>query len=418
MTLRIPSLISGLALVGLAGCITARWTGSIGAGLLAAVLVALDRNCIFYSQEARPYAALQLVAWCHAAIVWELADRATLRLRAVFVLGAVLQFYLHYTSALFLLGELVFLFDRILDRQPAAGYRGRLLAWDLAGIGLAALPAVPHLREIAARRQQWEQLIQQPLSIQDFWHTFRLEAYLLPWLALLAAWYLLRARREAESQGEQPALRKPLLFVATLLVVPGIVGWVATRRQWAALFLTRYLVSSLVAAPLAAAMGCRTLPSRWMRALAASLTLAATIWSFGIWRQWQLDGRIVGDRRQDWRSAVALVNQQAAPNSVCYVRSGFLEEAGLRQPHSQLLDDYCLAPVNSLYRLRVRAIPITSPREPARQQPEAPERWLLINGSPATRQRFLEQLGAFHVQQEFGELLVARAKDEQEEKED
>jgi uncharacterized membrane protein len=190
LTLRLPSMMAGLALVGVAGFATFHWSGSPAAGLLAASLVAVDRNCIFYSQEARPYAILQLVAASHLLVVWQLAHRVTVTSRALFVLGAIVQFYLHYTSALFLTAEIVFLLDALLSRNRPESYSWRGLGLDLALIVAAALPAGWHLAEIGSRRSLWELFVKSP-NLYDFLHTLRLDVYFLPCVGVFALSLLL-----------------------------------------------------------------------------------------------------------------------------------------------------------------------------------------------------------------------------------
>ncbi len=421
VSLRLSSLIAGLVLIGVTGAATARWTGSVAAGLFAATLVALDRNCIFYSQEARPYAFLQVVAWCHAMVVWELARQVTVTRRMLFVMGAVLQFYLHYTSALFLAAEIVFLLDAMLRRDSRECYRWRQLALDLTLVAAAALPTVRHLAEVGSRRELWEQFVKQP-NIYDFWHSLRLEVYLFPPVAMLVAWILLKRGWKSEPDAANSTLRRSMSLISCLLFVPAVLAWIATRRHLAALFLGRYLVSSLVAAPIGAAVLGRLFPSARMRFAVAGITIVASLWTAGMWQQWRRDNRLIGDRNQDWRGAVEFVNHHALPSdSVGYVRSGFVEADGLRSPHPPLLEEYCLAPVNSLYRLQIKAIPLPSAREieidPDWLRSDAPVvRWFLINGSSQTRQQFMADVerqsrdlglpNPFAQFQTFGDILV------------
>lgn len=423
-SVRAVSLIAGLLLVGLVGFATARWTGSVAAALFAATLVAIDRNCIFYSQEARTYALLQLIAWSHAFVLWELTQKSTTLLRVLFVIGAVLQFYLHYTSVVFLLAELVFLLDRMLDRTSRSDYRPAQLAWDAAAVSAAVMPAAGHLWEIHARRKQWELFVKQFPTVEDFWQLLRLDVYLLPTIIVLVGWYLLRLRAVPGTSSPQISVRRTLSLSLSLLFVPAVLAWLTTRRQLAALFMTRYLVSSLVAAPISAALLGRAIASPGLRASAAGITLVASVWYSGMWQQWQRDGRILGDRRQDWRAAVEFVNRQCdEPSSVCYLRSGFVEAEQLRSPHPRLLEEYCLAPVNNIYKLETRAIPVASIRDiqidPRWVQAETkPETWFLILGRAETWNQFIADverqvrpLGlstAFDERATFGDVLACR----------
>ena len=49
-----------------------RWTANPTAALFAAMLAAVDRNFIFYSQEARVYVFIQLVGFLNVALFVEI----------------------------------------------------------------------------------------------------------------------------------------------------------------------------------------------------------------------------------------------------------------------------------------------------------------------------------------------------------
>jgi len=59
-------------------------------------------------------------------------------------------------------------------------------------------------------------------------------------------------------------------------------------------------------------------------------------------------------RGENWRAAVDWLNSRL-PNTPypVLVASGYIEADELRQPHAELLEDYCRSPVLSLYPLDV-----------------------------------------------------------------
>src|SRR5207237_1835887 len=70
---RLPSLLAGIGLIPVMYFAAARLLGSRLAGLTAAAIVALDGALFgWYSQEARPYALVQLLAVVHVWIFFEL----------------------------------------------------------------------------------------------------------------------------------------------------------------------------------------------------------------------------------------------------------------------------------------------------------------------------------------------------------
>ena len=131
--------------------------------------------------------------WCncsallHVVIFGGLVHRPQLVLRVTWIATGVLLFYLHYTAALLFVAEIVYYaLVWILARFPLAGasglssstrwrfgfpfaakassgrsfgYRWTQLVTDVILLGLGLLPAVPHLREIAQRRQDWSSFV-------------------------------------------------------------------------------------------------------------------------------------------------------------------------------------------------------------------------------------------------------------------
>lgn len=427
ITLRFPSFLAGLALVPLVGRLAWRWTSDAAAGWFAATLVAIDRHLIFYSQEARPYAWLQLLAWCHAAVVWKLKHQPTLRLRLAFVAGAVLMFHLHYTAALFCLGEAVFLlWVAAVGWRTAAPYRWRHLFTDWLIIALGWAPAISHLLMLAPNRQAWKSFVPRlSLSgaVPELNQIFHLNVYLLLPLAAVvgaALWHHYRTKLD---------WRKPdgtsVLLVTLLLLIPAGIAWIVTLTDQAPLFFRRYLTPSLLAPIATAALCMSSLPSSWLRGAIAALTIGLSVFTSGMVQQYSRDGRLFGARLQDWRGAVQFVNQYADPSlDVALVRGGYLEADKLRQRHTKLLEEYCLAPVNSLYRLQIQAISLpttnASRLDAIQQEPLLRNRriWFIFNGDVKSHQSFMANveehfrsqgaIASSDFVQTFGEVLVFR----------
>ena len=82
------------------------------------------------------------------------------------------------------------------------------------------------------------------------------------------------------------------------------------------------------------------------------LVTVAIVWDGDLLSQYQEDGRVLGDRCQDWRSAVAAIHaaQEGRPLPVL-VRSGLIEADQLRKAPSESLREYCLLPVSGIYRI-------------------------------------------------------------------
>ena len=74
------------------------------------------------------------------------------------------------------------------------------------------------------------------------------------------------------------------------------------------------------------------------------------VWQGGYYHQVLRDGRVLGDRVQDWRAAAVLVARRACGTpALVFVRSGLIEADGLGIRDDPLLREYCLLPVRGIY---------------------------------------------------------------------
>jgi mannosyltransferase len=209
------------------------------------------------------------------------------------------------------------------------------------------------------------------------------------------------------------------------LLVPLALTWLTTATDLARLFFHRYLIASAPAAAILAAATAALAPSRWGRAVVATAMAAAAGWS--LLARLPDDGRIIRARGEDWRTAVAWLNEQLAehPDPVL-LRSGFIESRGLRQPHAPLLEDYCLLPLTSLYVVRAERadlVPLPS-QEPWRIDDALAERlndrggaWLVVrtgrrSGADIAAEQLARRLERRGGRQEGGRSTVDRGREE------
>jgi mannosyltransferase len=411
--LRLPSAVAGVALVGLAGWLAASWTGSRASGWLAAALVAVDRTSLFYAQEARPYAWVQLVALLHLAVFVSMLTRPRLGWRAVWVITGLGVYYLHFTAALLLVAEAVAYL--ILWAIPAwrPAYRFRQFAADLALIALGVLPSVSQVSQIAARRDAWSVFIRREVPVWKILSLYPLWIYLLlPAGIGLTGWATRFAvrwrsfRQVCRSAGECFRAIDPRLLVVLVcwLFVPLILAWILTVGDVARLFFPRYLVGTMVATALMAGVLLRCCSGWLSRLIVFGTLVSALVWHGNLVPQMLADGRVIGDRRQDWRGAVALLQRRdAGEDSPVFVRSGLIEADRLRAESSPRLHQYCLLPVRGIYRLDVppenlHPLPCRWSGELSEPElvriAEAGQVWFLLAGSPrsiAVRHRQLTQ---------------------------
>jgi mannosyltransferase len=374
-TMRLPSLVTGsllpLALFGLAW----RWTQSSVVGLTAAAIVAVDHTGIFYATEARPYALVQLLAVVHFAITAELVERPSAWLRLAWIGLAALLFHLHYTAALLIPAELACWCVVRIGWPAATKYRLTMLLVDATAAAALCIPALANLQAIFARRENWAAFV----TPQPLWKL----AEWFPWSfsAPFAIAAIVAGSRH----------RRVLCLVLAWLLVPATIAWLATASDFARLFFTRYLVAIGPAAIVLAAICADLAPWRWSKMLIGALLVIAAVWNSGIVEQLRYDGRVIGDRNEDWRGAVNWLNEQLPQQPYpVLVASGLIEADALRGAHHELLEDYCVFPVTSLYPIaaeRADLIPLpfhdSMRLEPAVRQfvIQRGGAWLVVRGS-------------------------------------
>jgi mannosyltransferase len=403
-SLRLPSLLAGVALVPALYVALVRMKCSPAAGLLAAALAATDPVFVAFAREARAYALVQLVAVVHVLVFLDLLKQPTRAGRVAYVLLGAVLFYLHYTAALVLAAEaaLYFAWKPVLRQSP--GYEPRAWGRDAAVLALACFPAMGQLAGIAERRHAWNMFIDVASPV-ELVTVFPLGV----WIGVpLIAWALdARLRHAAVARGVPPPATALLAGIAWI-AVPLVAAWIATATDVGRLFFARYLLAAAAGGMVTGAVvfdHCRTALMRTACAAAlAAWCLAALAPQFG-----RHVNPLPGEARtplsgEDWRGAVAYLDRAYAerPRPV-FVRSGFIEADALRDAHPPGLHDFCLLPVRSLYPLKVpeeNLIPLPTTNTgrlapaDARRLAEAGGAWLVLRGDPPIAEVVVDQLKA------------------------
>lgn len=352
ITLRLPSLLAGIALPGTVWLLVRRlWpregddpakqNGNVQrdwSALLAALLVAIDHASIFYSTEARPYAVVQLLSVAVLIASLNLVRQPSAAAPLWFIWACAAIFYFQYTSVLFLAAVMGALLIWAVFR-PSQEYNWQSWFVDLGGTSAICAPALAQFCDIAARRENWGSFIGQP-QFADLVASY-------PWLAVpvcllpLCFW-----------KGARP-LPRGLPLVYTAATLPVLLAWSLSHWQVAMLFHPRYVVSALPAMWIAVAIATQ-LPSRRPVRIGAMVVVAALAlgWS-GIAENIVRRGCVLVDRQEDWRSAIAAVKDEQLqhPGWKILVHSGLIETDVLRQSHDDKQRDYGLLPMKALYPL-------------------------------------------------------------------
>ena len=351
LSLRLPSLLAGAALIPLTCCAVLHWTTNRWAAVLSTFLVAVDPQFVWMSQEARVYALVQLIGLVQILLFWILLTRTTRFAHAGWIAATVILFYLHYTTLLIVPAQLVAYGILYAFRPSALTYRPFQLARDIALVVLCCLPAVAHLCEIAARRENWELFVERQ-GVQAVLTMFSFPLYVLLPACVFGAYLL--ARNILKRHSNPPQLNWRMFVLAFCwFLVPVVCAWLATYSKQLYLFFPRYLIISALAPIVTTGLlyaGCTATAGRVTLAVAVAVTALAISGPVG---QLSQHGTLLHHETEDWRAAVAWLNREDGHQWVpVFVRSGLIEADALTHDTSAELREFCLLPITSLYQTK------------------------------------------------------------------
>jgi hypothetical protein len=306
---RALSVVLGVAAVAVMAGVGARLWGA-DSGLAAALLLACSPYHVYYSQEARSYALLVLVALASWGRL--LAARGSGRTDAGYVAATALLLYTHaYALFLLLAQDLYVLATRHRDPPEArrAWWRGQALLAVLYAPWAFVLT-----RQISSvQREYW---IERPRPVSLLF-AFVQYAGSLPVAAamavLVAAAIAEAVRGRSAAGGGTEVPPRPVLLAGLWLGLPHVVPYLLS--QWITPFyLTRAAIGSLPALPLLAVA-----PLRRARPILAgtAVGILALLSLHALER-----GRAAGAREQ-WREAAAYLGRAAGPGDLIVIDAGY-----------------------------------------------------------------------------------------------
>lgn len=348
--LRLPSVLAGVTIIPLVYRLVRRWFGSKMAALMSACLVSIDPFCVSFSQEARVYALLQLVALIHIGIVCRLVRHPTRTLRWTWILLGGFLFHLHYTSGLLLLAEFIFIAIAYNWSGRTTRYVPHQSLLDTAFSIALCLPAFGHLSEIFARRANWNLFVPIP-TLYDLLTTFPLEIYLVLPLIFVGLNFLWR-RQQGVCSPSVDVAPPFLVLLGCWLVLPLIMAWLLTVLDIARLFWPRYLMIVYVALIVGTGYFCASVVGIRSRIITAMVVVLTALVTYGPVGQIRSTGELIGDRGENWREAIDWINNHTNDEtSTLFVQPGLIESNALRNHSNSSLVAYCLFPVSSIYRV-------------------------------------------------------------------
>jgi mannosyltransferase len=364
LTLRVISLIAGVLLIPATFLLAARWTGSPIAGLAAAALVAIEREFLFYSTEARPYALAQLVGVIQVACFarsYEFCKRCDTSTQArwsdrlAMIASSVVLFYLHYTTALLFIAEAVAFVIMLAvmtiqsrDFVAVARRRGMNFVIDFAIVTVCCLPALPALFAIAERRQQWDDL-RMSLPVGGVWRAMAVCIALPAILASVATLPRVLLKRRPFANTPQAGA---VIIALTWLFVPGLAIVLLKRYGWANLIHLRYIIVTAVAPMVFAALICALAVGRRAQGLITVTIILAALFT-SPWLASVMRGEpAIPDRNEDWQAAVEMINDsEASKDEPVFVCSGLVEDGFLAESDNSDFHEYCLFAVSGVYSI-------------------------------------------------------------------
>ncbi|MGB8648854.1 MAG: glycosyltransferase family 39 protein [Anaerolineae bacterium] len=322
---RFFSLFFGVLAVALLYRI-AREIGGKWLGVLAALLLALARFHIWWSQDIKNYTlsgffALASVWFVLRLVLASPTQRRAWRIWIGYVLSITLALYSHYLAALiFLADNLLILIVLVREWRGQGKPTALFLRWCLAQIAVLALFA-PWLWLYLQNAATWSaapafdaglflRLVATVLAlgVTTYIDNYTVLTALFTVLVLAGAlWPLLRRRRNHAA----PALQWGTLLALIIVLVPPLLIYILSLTP-AAFFApkiqARYLLILLPAYMLLLAMGIAFLArvSRYLAAAAILLVLAAQVYTLGDY----YSGRVLQD---DYASIAQAVNSFALP---------------------------------------------------------------------------------------------------------
>lgn len=373
LALRAPSLGASVAAVCMLGLVAWRISRSKLAVVVTLFIAAIDHEMIFYASEARVYAILHLVSAVHIAVLLELTFLREERLAERLVKSretefaykliawggtGVLLISLHFLTGLFLAVEFGLIVVWVLWRRDLP----RKEKWLLPLISVLAMLSIafywPLLVDIFARRENWRAFISTEVSLLEFaWHVWPIPFYVVVPFAGFCYWWL----RQHQNKRKLSPNFKVVVLLSTIALAPVLFAWVVTVNDWLAIFHARFFAPSLAALLLLPATAYRHVTGRVIKWCMAIIVCVGGLWFNAPFDTFYEHGRFVANRNEDWRAAVAYVNNQQDQFPIV-IYSGLIEANELHKSNADRWREYASLPIRGIYRVAgdVKVVPLAA----------------------------------------------------------
>ena len=357
-TVRLPSMIAWFVSAALvaAAIVAARpernSDRAIGPMFIVGIVawIAFDRLHWFYATEARPYALLQLTTF---AGWWSIAalSRNKSWPRVAWLVLAIASVHLHLTAALpiacqWLVGcALIWRRSRnsTSDAEQAVApekrLRFELTVWAGAAVvvAIACLPILSVAFPVWQRRTQWATFASD-ISVTNAIKMFPVVPIVATVFVALLIDRVVSGKRRKSSDAN--FVNETRFVWWSAMLAPWLVAWAVTALEIAPVFHRRFVIACALPLVMLGAMELMLVRAVWLRSLALIVVSVSILYSQGsidVWRKGYLVGQLRGE---DWRGAIAWLNEQADGNDSLLCSSGLVEANGVNLPLDAALADY------------------------------------------------------------------------------
>jgi mannosyltransferase len=292
--LRLPSALFGIASVPLL-YVVARKLVSDGAALAAAALLAFSPTHVYYSHEARSYTLTILLVLLSTYFFVRAVEEEQRRDWVLWIVFSIAAFYSHDFAALVLVGQA---FSLLFRKTPAEIWKR--VAFGGLLIFVAALPGLTYVSRASPENLHF---IWMPTATpKEMWRLLQFfgGSGVKIWLALVL-WVAGLVSIARTRRGDLERFWREMLILCWALL-PAVIAALISLRQ--PIFMQRYLIFSLPAAILLAAIGMTALRKMYLGVVLVVALCATSI------------PAIMKDYtkpREDWRTASNAILASAAP---------------------------------------------------------------------------------------------------------
>jgi mannosyltransferase len=399
IAVRFPSALAGTLTIPLLYLLVRRVATPLH-GLIAAGLLSISPYHIWYSQEAKMYALLVLLATCSTYLYVLALEQNKPRWWIAWVVVTSLMFYTHVVSVL------VFVAQCLYALLTAGVWRTRRRAW-LLSVAALVLPYIPialwATRVVKGDVATWQPDVNVWEAARIVAIKFAVNRYDVAIEHRAALLYVALAVVGAVGLALPRQRERWWLLLVALAIIPVLGIWAVSLRQ--SVFSDRYVIVALPA---------------WLALVASGVVLLITgkrLWPLGVlatlliltfaWGPIRDVNRSCTAEKEDWRSAWAAVNRDAQRGDVIVIHPGYLittrdyfaqREPGLTRFRVGTIPSFAVGWLDDEIMVHLleeqisgaqRIWLVQSPdRVPAEDPDGALEAWLRSNGEPLSETEY------------------------------